>query len=115
MRSRRLPESEIDCVRGEPRRFTYDPDQDGIPEWRISFSHGMPSVASVGVSSDQSAAGRGLPARPTADTDRQTAEVAWERYPYVSAVAVAEWRFGFPPAAFPFAPVQLRPLSREPQ
>jgi hypothetical protein len=105
-----VPESEIDYVRGEPRLFTYDPDQDGIPEWRISFSHGMPSVASVGVSSDQSAAGRGLPARPTADTDRQTAEVAWERYPYVSSAAVAEWKFGFPPVAFPFAPVQLRPL-----
>jgi hypothetical protein len=109
-------EAETRYAKGAIVSFDYDADQDGLPEWSIRFSAGLPVSADVVIStsepdSDRVYGSASLPARPVQETEIAKAEISWERYPYVAAVRLGDRLFGFPPAGFPFAPVRLAPIA----
>jgi len=88
--------------------FSYDADQDGIPEWRIRFSSGLPVSARFALSMEKES--DGIPVRPVSDAELDYAEIHWDRYPYVSEIRLGERLFRFGPASFSFAPVIHRLL-----
>lgn len=107
------PEALVDYVEGETAAFSYDADQDGLLEWKIFFSDGLPSRASIVLSVEKTAGDLTVPARPVADSERVRADLKWERYPYVESITVGSSTFRFSPVGFPFAPVRLIPLYPE--
>ncbi|MFA6504582.1 MAG: hypothetical protein WCT14_00710 [Treponemataceae bacterium] len=104
------PESRTRYERGEMVSFSYDADQDGIFEWDLRISDGLPIRGSIAISAESITPDSSVPVRVAVHSDLIRAETTWERYPYIASIAVGKTYFRFPPQAFPFAPVRLVPL-----
>ncbi|MDL2230067.1 hypothetical protein LJC14_07455, partial [Treponema sp. OttesenSCG-928-L16] len=72
---------------GMPRHYSYDADQDRLPELEIFFSAGIPSQALAVILPDQPDAGSAgetsLMAYPVSDRERSKVSIRWEQYPAV--------------------------------
>jgi antitoxin component YwqK of YwqJK toxin-antitoxin module len=73
--------------------YTYDADQDGLPEWTISFAAGVPSGAEVSVFGGENR--------------RTIALIRWERYPAVLNAELGKTRYFPRPMDFFFTPLRF--------
>ncbi|MDR0402707.1 MAG: hypothetical protein LBH35_03860 [Treponema sp.] len=83
--------------------YSWDADQDGLPEWEIRFGAGVPAEAGISMSASASA--------PLGF--RETALVRWERYPAVLHTDYDGLRYIPRPADFFFTPVRFAELVPE--
>ncbi|MDR3342621.1 MAG: hypothetical protein LBT14_07535 [Treponema sp.] len=94
--------------------YSYDPDQDGLPEVTVSFMAEVPVQATVVVLPEAGEEPVSRPANPVVypvrDADRAKVEVQWEIYPAVLAVKAGDIRYTARPFEFFFAPVRFRTL-----
>lgn len=89
---------------GMPLRYLYDADQDGVLELDIAFFDGMPVSADMILYSDPES-----PAflKPLQTGNRRTAQLVWERYPYLQSVRVESYTYIPAPNGFPLSPVHF--------
>jgi hypothetical protein len=90
---------------GVIEEYAYDTDQDGIFEWRIFWSAGVPVWAGIAVPpekwADTPQEGAGLPHE---DADSSRASIVWERYPAVLSASLRELTYRFSTGKFTFSP-----------
>jgi tetratricopeptide (TPR) repeat protein len=96
--------------------FSYDSDQDGIPEVSVDFRDGLPVAARVAASLSVEpnagllSAGRPVASRPAGEGERVFARVAWSRYPYASEAELDGVKYEYAAREFPLAPLTLNRL-----
>jgi hypothetical protein len=100
------PEARTRYANGVIEEYAYDADQDGVFEWRVFWSAGVPVRAGIAVSPEAGAGpvrdeAAGLPLR---DADLPRASLVWERYPAVLSAGLGGLTYGFNPGEFMFSP-----------
>jgi hypothetical protein len=78
---------------GQIREYQYDPNQNGLLEWRIDVIAGEPMQGDIALYRDNG--------------DRAAAQILWERYPWVGEAAFDGLSFRFKPLDFSFAPLRF--------
>jgi hypothetical protein len=90
---------------GDIEEYAYDPDQDGIFEWRVFWSAGIPVRADIAVSPEGGTGGvREAVRLPLRDGDLLRASVFWDRYPAVLRAVLEGFAYGYNPGEFVFNP-----------
>jgi len=115
-------ESSAVYASGRLESYAHDADQDGISEFELVFSQGLPVKGSLvftdpdylglgpsGLEAD-SARSVSLPSRPVEAGGPERLGLEWERYPYLGRAESESSVYYFGPASFPYSPVQLVPL-----
>ena len=102
-----IPEAAAVYQNGMLIGYTYDEDQDGLPELTIGFKAGDPVNAVIAVSSDTGIS-RSL---FSMDSGQRKIIINWEQYPAVLYAALDNERFIPRPFDFFYAPVRFRELS----
>jgi hypothetical protein len=104
-------------IDGTIEEYTYDADQDGLFDWRVFWSAGIPVRAEIAVSPEGGAreaeAVRGTVGLPLRDGDLFRASVHWERYPAVSRAGLDGITYGFNPGDFTFSPFLIAEIPAE--
>jgi hypothetical protein len=105
--------------------YDYDQDQDGLFDWRVSFSAGTPvrgefalspdgdgspgslsSLSSLSISAEPGWTwGESAFALPEREEDRGRAAILWEQYPAVLRVSLGDLTYVFSPWEFSFSPL----------
>jgi hypothetical protein len=96
------PESRTRYENGIPQTYSYDADQDRLPELELSFFAGIPVRAELAVDRD----GETQPGNP----DRPRVVLEWEQYPSVFRAELESIRYIPRPGEFFFNPLQLKDL-----
>jgi hypothetical protein len=90
---------------GSIAEYTYDANQDGLPEWQVFFNAGSPIRAGIAmVSGTREGTAPEAVGLPLGDGDIVRASLLWERYPALLRAGVEEVTYGFNPWEFSFAP-----------
>jgi hypothetical protein len=82
--------------------YSYDADQDGLFEWRIFWSAGIPIRAEIALSPESGV--QGAAGLPLEDRDFAGVSLLWERYPALLRAGIGGLTYGFNPWEFSFAP-----------
>jgi hypothetical protein len=94
--------------RGQLVLYTYDADQDGLPELILEFEAGDPRTVFLPVSAETEEGSPGLPLR---DEDRRKIVLRWEEYPSVLEARFGDERYLPRPLDFYFSPVKFGEIS----
>jgi hypothetical protein len=96
---------------GVIEEYTYDANQDGLFEWRIFWSAGIPIRAEITVSPEGGARNaepvQGAVGLPLDDSGLVRASLLWERYPALLRISLEGLTYGFNPWEFSFAPILM--------
>jgi hypothetical protein len=99
------PEARTRYGGGVIEEYACDADQDGVFEWRVFWSAGVPVRADIAVPPEGGAGpareAAGLPLR---DADLPRASLVWERYPAVLSAGLGGLTYGFGSGEFIFSP-----------
>jgi hypothetical protein len=87
--------------------YSFDADQDGLPELVLDFEAGDPRGAYIPVMPES---GEGKPYYPVRDEDRRKITLGWERYPAVLEAEIGDERFLPRPLSFYYNPVRFREI-----
>jgi hypothetical protein len=118
------PESWTRYRNGIIEEYSYDANQDGLAEWRIFWSAGVPIRGEIAVApepgtgqaareggsqllSGSAAFGEGPVGLPLRDSDRTKAQILWERYPALLKASLETVTYMFNPWEFSFTPLRF--------
>jgi hypothetical protein len=104
-----IPETYGVYKKGSIQSWTYDANQDGLPEVDISFYDGLPVTGKIAITAENSQKSF---ARPISLQEMNYVTACWERYPYIKQFDWNLTTYIPAPAAFPFMPVKLSALFR---
>ncbi|MDR1955356.1 MAG: CDC27 family protein [Treponema sp.] len=100
-------ETQVRYEAGTLTRYTYDGDQDGLPDLTVFFEDGIPVRAEL----PETRGGGGSFAHTEEDPERVMVTVQWEQYPAVVAAQVAGVQYQLKPLAFFFFPLYFKRLE----
>ncbi|MDR2618869.1 MAG: hypothetical protein LBC62_08375 [Treponema sp.] len=95
-------------LRGMLLGYSFDADQDGLPELVLDFEAGDPQRAYIPVMPESGEGGK--PYYPVRDEDRRKITLRWERYPAVLEAELGDERFLSRPLSFYYNPVRFREI-----
>jgi tetratricopeptide (TPR) repeat protein len=90
--------------------YSYDQDQDGLPELEMAFTAGVPAWAEVVLLPGSARSVSPVFALPLRDEERIKARVRWERYPAVFRAELEGAAYILRPLELLYAPVGLTPF-----
>ena len=93
---------------GVIQEHTYDADQDGYNEWRISCNAGIPALGECRV---ELSSGENGPEHPARLLSEATALIVWEQYPAVGRAVFDVVTYWYRPREFLVTPLQFSELA----